>query len=736
VSRPAALTLAAGGIGLTLDGRTGGVVALRDDTLGTLVSDARGGSLFVLEVPRHGDRTVVVETRDQTLTNAEAAADGRSVRLRWDTPVTSTGERLDGFIQARIALGDAGRVDLALDYELTDAPVEAARFPSLRGIRPQNGGARRGTLEWRGVDYSTGTRVPLLPVFENNSPYWGTTFPDYASTNLRPEVMCNPTSPFVLLAGEPGGLAVMPAEPTLEFIGWRASLEPGYQDSMLRTTAPSGEAAGADDAGADDAGTDDAGAAGVPAGVTFDAIQMPAAADGPTSLVPMTVHVYRGAWTAGLDRYRPGQRPTRISRASWLDEPRSWLQVQVMSTEGEPRYDFDDLLGILDECAEAGIGAIQIVGWNEGGQDGLVPVHRPAEKLGGEAGLRRVLDRARELDVQAVLYVKYQWVEKPGPSWDELEPYVCLDVNGQPYAQPGPVYHSSRKRYGVSTPWYVPLCFAAPELRARFAAEVGELAEWGAAGVLADESLYHGRALLCFAENHGHAPGASTYLWDGDFVEDLRRATGDRADEFVIAGEGCYDAQFEHYDLSYFRSFSPRHVPVGRMLRPEGRIVTALTGFDDRSMVNQSLAYGYAMSFEPFNFKGRPGDMPRTVEYGVAVDALRARLADWLWHGRLIDIGDGDSGVRVEWVDASAAGLSAVWATDRAAGRAVVLANTAETPALVRVSGLVGPVSEWTPEAPEGRSSPGGEFELAARSVVVLLEASALGSATSRAAAS
>lgn len=648
------VTIADDLLSIELDPRTGGVVGLTQAGAGPWLRAPEGGSLFVFEIPRHGDRTVVVATADQRVTECVLALGGREARLVWDGLTTSTGEHLDGRIEVTVAVR-AGAAEFALRFEIPDAEIEAVRFPALRGIVPAS-----GSLEYRGVDYSTGTRVRLLPVFDNNSPYWGTTFPDYASGNLRPELIANPTSPFVVLAGNDAGLTVLPSAPTLEFIGWRTSLEPGYLDSMSRTT---------------DAAT---------AAVTFEAIHFPVVSAGAHELPAMTVAPYRGAWTAGTAAYRATQGPTRRSGAAWLGEPRSWLQVQLMSTEGEPRYDFDALVDIIEECAAAGIGAIQITGWNEGGQDGLVPVHRPAEKLGGEAGLRRALARARELDVKTVLYVKYVWVEKPGPYWAEFEASVARDPNGQPYAQPGPVYHSSRKRYGISTPWYVPLCFGVESVRARFAAEVAELASWGADGVLADESLYHGRSLLCFADDHGHEPGASSFLWDGAFVEDLRAAIGDGADTFVIAGEGAYDAQFEHYDLSYFRSFSAQHVPLGRMLRPDARIVTALIGFDDRNMANQSLLYGYGLSFEPYNFKGRPGDMPETVRYGTAVDALRAELAPWLWNGTLVT----DPDVSVHADSGGADDLRwTVW-RDAAGEPCVVVANYAETPCAVSVAGL------------------------------------------------
>lgn len=676
-------TIADDRISVGFDSDTGGIVALEQSGLGAWVRPPGGGSLFVFEVPRNGDRTVVIATADQRLSECAQADDGRGVELTWSDPVTSTGERLDGLIRVRAVVAD-GVLELTMRFDIPDADIEAVRFPALRGLAPAT-----GSLEYRGVDYSTGTRTRLLPVFDNNSPYWGTTFPDYASGNLRPELVANPTSPFVVLAGEAAGLTALPSTPTLEFIGWRTSLEPGYVDSLSRTTS-------------------------VESTVTFEAIHFPVAAAGSHELPAMRLAPYRGEWTTGTDVYRATQSPTRRSRAAWLGEPRSWLQVQLMSTEGEPRYDFDALIDIIEECAAAGIGVIQITGWNEGGQDGLVPVHRPAEKLGGEAGLRRVLDRARELGVKTVLYVKYVWVEKPGPYWAEFEASVARDPHGQPYAQPGPVYHSSRKRYGISTPWYVPLCFGVEQVRARFAAEVAELASWGADGVLADESLYHGRSLLCFADDHGHAPGASSFLWDGAFVEDIRQTLGERADEFAIAAEGAYDQQFEHYDVSYFRSFSASHVPLGRMLRPDARIVTALIGFDDRNMANQSLLYGYAMSFEPYNFKGRPRDMPATVEYGTAVDALRTELADWLWNGALVT----DPGVIVRTADGGGDLRSAVWRS--ADGDAcLVVANYADEACVIAVDGLGDTVVVHRPEGP-ATTGAAGEISLAARSVAVI----------------
>lgn len=57
----------------------------------------------------------------------------------------------------------------------------------------------------------------------------------------------------------------------------------------------------------------------------------------------------------------------------------------------------------------------------------------------------------------------------------------------------------------------------------------------------------------------------------------------------------------------------------------------AVTGFDDRNMINQCLLYRYVISYEPFNFQGRLSDALNTVAYGARMDQLRTELREWVW---------------------------------------------------------------------------------------------------------
>ncbi len=66
---------------------------------------------------------------------------------------------------------------------------------------------------------------------------------------------------------------------------------------------------------------------------------------------------------------------------------------------------------------------------------------------------------------------------------------------------------------------------------------------------------------------------------------------------------------------------------------PDIPLMTAVTGFDDRNMVNQCLMYRYLISYEPYNFKGHLDDYPATVAYGKQMDALRTELRETFWDG-------------------------------------------------------------------------------------------------------
>jgi hypothetical protein len=246
--------------------------------------------------------------------------------------------------------------------------------------------------------------------------------------------------------------------------------------------------------------------------------------------------------------------------------------------------------------------------------------------------------------VRVILFSKFVWADRASQRFrTELSALAVRDPYGDYYVHPGYRYQTVTQLLDINTKRLVPMCFAAAGWTEVCRQEFQKVLASGADGMLYDECFHHVPALACFDTGHGHRYGQPAYAHDVDFARQLKEVSGPVRDDFLYAGEACTDWQLSEYHLSYHRSESATHVPLMRFLRPDALLMTAVTGFDDRNMVNQCLLYCYIVSYEPYNFKGRLADMPLTVAYGQKMDAMRTELRRWLWDGEF----QGTIGARV-----------------------------------------------------------------------------------------
>ena len=140
------------------------------------------------------------------------------------------------------------------------------------------------------------------------------------------------------------------------------------------------------------------------------------------------------------------------------------------------------------------------------------------------------------------------------------------------------------------------------------------------------------------------------------------------------------------------------HIPAERYSDPYYPIMIAVTGFDDREMINRALLYRYIISYEPYNFKGDLDDFPLTMDYGKKIDAFRTRYSDYLWKGEFRDT----MGAKVDTVFGAPISYS-VFLHAKGKLRAVVLINDDRSAAHEATLALdrAGSLSFATPESPE-----------------------------------
>jgi hypothetical protein len=412
-------------------------------------------------------------------------------------------------------------------------------------------------------------------------------------------------------------------QPSHEIVGWILELRPGWSDSM-HLRVPDRDMSAPE-----------------PTCIRIDVAHLPYVPAGTSCTLPsIALAAFTGGWQAGASIYRE-RRSTWTAPAvppAWAAGPTAWLQLQVNSPEDELRLPFDQLPEVARSCARHGVGTIQLVGWNEGGQDRNNPNHTPDPRLGGYEALKTAIAECQRLGVKIVLFAKFTWADRSSDLYrNELFRDAIRDPYGDTYDHPGYKYNTVSQMLGVSTRQLVPMCFASERYRVLCELDARAIVDLGADGMLFDECLHHGRALLCFDSAHGHRPAHTAFDFDDALIEAFASYALEVNPDFLFAGEAIYDQQFGVYQLSYHRSFEVDHIPLTRFMNPHAQLAVASVGFDDRNLIGQALVRRYILSYEPYNFQGRLEDFPLTTGYGRSMDELRTTWRRWFWDGEYRD---------------------------------------------------------------------------------------------------
>jgi hypothetical protein len=256
--------------------------------------------------------------------------------------------------------------------------------------------------------------------------------------------------------------------------------------------------------------------------------------------------------------------------------------------------------------------------------------------------------------------------------------------------------------------------FLNPAYRAIAVREFQKLLDLGAAGWLFDEVCHHGPVEYSFSPSHGYAPPGYIYAGDIPMSKQLRAAADKVNPDFIFAGEGPQDWLMQYYPVSYFR-INAQSRPVCRYIDSQAPLIVAVTGFDDREMLNLILLYRYIISYEPYNFKGNLTDFPLTLAYGKKIDALRRKYRQWLWDAEFRD---------TQGASVHADGSHRYSVFRKATGkRAVVVVNQESAKTIDATLELpnAGSLLTATPEQPDARPS-SDTLRIPARSAIVVME--------------
>jgi hypothetical protein len=613
-------TLKNDNLSLKFDRANGALIGLTANQTGWKILDRpQLGLSFRLLLPLSEDRrNNPVYGEEQLLSDLQIDDDGRGAKFYWDGLISEYGGKHDIKLTLNVKLDDTQAVFCMTVENHSGFMVENVYCPYLGDLRhPQ-------AEEWFKTfiyNYASAVEWRLWPYFDNLRGYYGVDYP----TQFGPWApgVGAPMSPFFLMRGEKQGLYAGVASPSSELVSWHTELRPGYGSSIDFRVPEELDISGKD------------------VSTRFAAVHVPYIQPGETrTLTPIVLKAFQGGWQHGVDIYKRWRDTWYKSPKlpKWASEPHAWQQIHINSPEDELRIRFTDLPKVGEECAKHGVKAIQLVGWNDGGQDQGNPSHNPDSRLGTWDELKEAIRKIQALGVKLILFSKFTWSDR-GTEWfrKELKHMAIKDPYGDYYMHPGYQYQTATQLLDINTKRLIPMCFLDQEYLDLCDREFKKTVELGADGILFDECLHHGPALLCFDPNHGHRYGAPVYANDRKLIQNFSKITDKARRDFLFAGEACYDWELEAYHLSYHRSENKHHIPLSRYMQPHAQLMTAVTGFNDRNMINQCLMVRYIISYEPYNFKGHLDDYPLTMAYGKQMDVLRTELRDYFWDGEFRD---------------------------------------------------------------------------------------------------
>ena len=645
------------------------------------------GVSFRLHAPLPDRRDNFVFGRKQHAVFVKKAAPNE-VQLQWSNLQSEHGGVLPITLTATVTLDHGALTFAATLQNDSDLSIETVDYPYLGDLNPPS---RDSHLDVRRINYDHFDSDSIYPYFGNSLGYWGTEWPTKMFDSVH--------SLFCLIQSEKQGLYAEMADATQPYlIEFTFEQHPGTQASDPALVPKMDEIDG------------------VPVHCEFRACHYVFAHPHSTvTFAPVVLHSYTGDWHAGVDLYKQWRstwfKPAHLP--DWVKDVNSWQQLQTQTPEQDSRVPYNKLASYGDECAKAGVAAIQLVGWNKGGQDSGNPALDTDPRLGTWQELHDAIAHIQGEGVHMIMFGKFNWADR-STDWDrtELYKYACTDPWGNTYGKGGYSYITPTQLANINTHQYEIMDMASPAYRDIALKEFGKILALGAQGFLWDEVFHHDVVFYNFAPGHGYNPPGYVYGGDVQIDQQIRAAADKVNPDFVLAGESPNDWQRPWFPVAYTR-VGQGDIPVTHYVDSHQPIMVAATGFDDREMCNIALLNRYIIEYEPYNFKGYLHDFPLTVDYGKKVDALRRKYKEYIWDGEFRDT-----------LGATVTGASHYSVYIGPSGKRAVVVNNAdqdETKTIHVHLPDAGGLVVATPEKPEARETD-GEVTVPPRSVAVVME--------------
>jgi hypothetical protein len=672
---------------VAFDRETGALTRMEEKQMGWIIERRPElGVSFRLLVPMPGRRDNFVFGQKQKAASVRKVAEDR-VELLWENLWSEHAGKLPITITATVMLKDGKLTfDAAIDNR-SAMPVETIDYPYFGDL---NSPSREAPMTVRTMWYGNLGADEIYPDFGNEKGYWGVDVPTKTFGTHR--------SLFCLIQSTDKGL----------YFAMEDASQPYYMEFTFEqhpgvlhgSEVPQTESIN-----------------GFPVHLEFRTCHFVFTQPGKSvKLAPVIMRPYKGTWHAGIDVYKEWRntwfKPPQLP--AWARDVHSWAMLRMNTPEEDYTISYTRFVEYGMEYAENGVKAVQLVGWNIGGQDRDDPSQDTDPHLGTRQEFKDAIAKVQAAGTNVILFGKLNWADLT-TEWyrEELYKYEATDPFGIRYEQGGYSYVTPTQLAGINNRRRAVMDFADPEYRAIALNEFRKVLALGSTGWFWDEICHHSNALYNFAPGHGYEPPG--YIYNGDLpLSAAIRAEADKVNpDIIFAGEGQQDWLMQYYPVA---ETGVSQTPICQYIDRNCLMLAGVSGWDDREGLNNILCCRYVIQYEPFFYKGHLRDFPLTLEYGKKIDALRQKYKAFLWDGEYHEMLGAE-------VTADGAHRYSVFVAD-SGKRAVVVVNQDGGKAITVGVKLpnAGQLLLATPEQPEAQPTD-GTIQIQKRCAAVLMEA-------------
>jgi hypothetical protein len=359
---------------------------------------------------------------------------------------------------------------------------------------------------------------------------------------------------------------------------------------------------------------------------------------------PAILWPHQGDWHAAATHYREqvDRWMTWPERPPWLDDYVGWQHLVGKTYLEEHYHTFEQFTDVMIEGqAKTGIDVLMLYGHTEYGCESANFDISPGTSLGGPEGFRRMCDELHRRGMRVLVFGHRQSaIAIDDPEYPRFRPWVIVDREKEPRRE---VWYKTTieslssallSHYEGTGPIWNRVCPYCDEWWESYRDELLKLIDLGLDGYQMDTLGAEGT--LCFADDHGHAPGASPMPKLAERLAWIRREILTVKPDFLMAGEELRDWQFQWVDLPYSRYRNHDGYQVFRYAFPETEENVAVGAYS-YDQANKAFMLGIGINAEVWGLKKSVLVCPELADYIGGIVKIRRSNRETLMTGRYTD---------------------------------------------------------------------------------------------------